>query len=200
MPALVQRTSTMVKQVWKQIERRDPQGNRAEVEFFALYDNGPMSTGKKIEKLFELCRGQYICTVADDDRIADDYLASILAAIEESPGVDVITFDHTYYVNGELVALTKQIPGGPEAEFDKKAEDPCAVHHRLPGPMCPVRRGLAVNFEHANISDGEDSCYKKYVKQWAKTYHRIDKVLYHHLWNTTNKKERDALKGVWHRW
>jgi len=196
MPALAQRhsDSSMVRQLWQQIA---PLGN--EVEFFALMDNGPMSTGAKIQRLFGLCGGAFICLVADDDAVEPDYVSSILDVIKADPAVDAITFDHSYSVNGELTAITKQIPDCEEQQFVKEPGAACEIHHRLPGPLCPVRRDIASGFTHPDKSDGEDSAYKLHLRGKLKNVAHIDRVLYHHLWNSSNKREREVLKERWTR-
>jgi hypothetical protein len=192
MPALFHRldNNKMIGQVLEQIKDLHDQ-----VEFICVIDNGPMPTGTKIGRLMEMSRGAYVCVVADDDEIADDYVSSLLAAIEET-NADVITFDHTYSVNGRLVAITKQIPRCAQKSHHDK--DP-RTDHRLPGPLCPVRRPLALRFDHPPASDKEDLAYKEFLRDIAETYYNIDKVLYHHLWHSGNKKERSRLKVLWKR-
>ena len=194
MPALLHRAerSTMLKQINDQIADRG-----TEVEFFCLLDNGPMSTGAKIQSMFDLCSGRYICLVADDDKIEHDYIETILSVID-AHNVDAITFDHTYQVDGSLLAITKQIPGCSE-RHTKPADSDIEIHERLPGPLCPVKAGLAKEFRHPDASEKEDHAYKLFLRDRIKTHCNIDRILYHHIWSSDNKRERGRLQQIWKR-
>jgi glycosyltransferase involved in cell wall biosynthesis len=196
MPALAQRAerSTMAQQIYEQtVDLGD------EVEFYALVDNGARSTGAKRNALLALCRGDYVCAVDDDDLIADDYIASLLRAIRENHGIDCITFNHTYEVNGNIQAITYQVSGRPQVELPKKPTDDLAVHYRLPGLLCPVRREIATAFQYPDTSHKEDYAYKDYLAEHARTYFNIPHVLYQHRWLRENVAERYRLKRRWGR-
>lgn len=64
------------------------------VQIVSLYDNKRWSVGLKRNHLLKLALGQYITYIDDDDDISDDYIESILQAMETSP--DLITFDVRY--------------------------------------------------------------------------------------------------------
>lgn len=195
MPSLLEREdrSTMYDQIQEQI---DDLGTV--VEFFCLMDNGPMSTGAKVAQLFGLCSGRYICRVDDDDVIEDDYIETLLKAIDQHD-VDLITFDHTYNIDGQLVALTHQIPGCEQKKHPKVKGAPHAVHDRLPGPLCPVRAEIAREFSSPDISEKEDYAYKDFLNGRVETHYNINRVLYHHMWRSSNFQSRAALQWLWSR-
>lgn len=65
-----------------------------EVEIELLSDDGQMTSGTKRNKLMHKTTGEYVTFVDDDDDVADDYIPSLLQAIESKP--DVITFNLKY--------------------------------------------------------------------------------------------------------
>jgi hypothetical protein len=169
-----------------------------EVEFLALLDNGPLSTGAKLRTLYSMCSGRYICGVGDDDSVVHDYVSSLLSAVK-AHDVDLVTFDHTYSVDGTLFALTRQVPGGPEQKIPGTDAAGLETHVRLPGPLCPVRAEIVRAFTVPDASDREDCAYKEYLKTATSTHHGIERVLYHHQWVSHNKRERDGLRETWRR-
>ncbi len=158
-----------------------------------MTDNGRMSTGEKLNLLYSMAGGRYICTVGDDDEIEADYVESLLDAAKKNNGVDVITFHHSYSVNGEHRALTIQRLGTTESQTPGKPE----LHMRLPSPLCPVRADLAKKFQFPHLRDKEDVAYKGWLKQTLRTDFDIPRVIYHHVWLRENKGERLKLDRLW---
>lgn len=66
------------------------QGRSGEVEILVDLDQGTATTGAKRNRLVARASGAYVCHVDDDDLVAPDYVATILAAIDDNPGVDVL--------------------------------------------------------------------------------------------------------------
>ena len=162
------------------------------VEFFELRDNGVMSTGKKLQVLYGLCSGEYICGIGDDDVVEDDYVVTLLDGIRHGP-VDMITFRHSYFVNGEWNAEVVMKPGEDEWQDGD-------THYRLPSPLCPVKRDIVLGFDCPDKSDKEDCAFKDYLRWRAETSYDIPHVLYHHMWSSPdNANERDELRHRWKR-
>lgn len=61
------------------------------VEILSLLDNRVIPLGKKRQMLLDMAQGEYIVFIDDDDKISDDYIQTIILAIYQNPGVDVIT-------------------------------------------------------------------------------------------------------------
>ena len=49
-----------------------------------MFDNKKRSVGEKRQDLLNLAKGQYLVFIDDDDRISDDYISSIIQAMNEN--------------------------------------------------------------------------------------------------------------------
>lgn len=192
MPAHTDRLarSKMYRQIISQVE------GRTGVEFIVLLDNGPMSTGKKMDELYKMARGRYVAGVGDDDIVADDYVGQLVAAIEEHSGVDVISFDHDYYVNGKFRGHTKV-----SAKFVNGYDEETSTFYRRVTPKCAVRNDICKSFTHPHKSDGEDEAFSKFFSEDERTEFRLltEHPLYTHLWDTYNKEWRREQCKKWNR-
>ena len=54
------------------------------MEIIGLFDNKKRSVGEKRQDLLNLAKGQYLVFIDDDDRISDDYISSIIQAMNEN--------------------------------------------------------------------------------------------------------------------
>ena len=68
--------------------REQIQGQPAEL--IVLEDDAGLSIGEKMNHLYRMARGEYVCAFADDDLVREDYVATLLEAIGET---DVVTFN-----------------------------------------------------------------------------------------------------------
>jgi len=55
------------------------------VKVLAYWDNGEADLAAKRQALVEACETDYLCFVDDDDTVTDDYVASVLGALETRP-------------------------------------------------------------------------------------------------------------------
>jgi glycosyltransferase involved in cell wall biosynthesis len=63
-----------------------------DVELLYLLDSKRRTTGAKRNTLLNAARGDYISFIDDDDAVAGDYVARVLDALRQHPGVDVVCF------------------------------------------------------------------------------------------------------------
>ena len=157
-------------------------GDNRDVELIALLDNrNCMSIGEKMNWLVKMARGEYVCTVGDDDQVTDDYVELILRAIDEEPKVDVITFDHAYYQDGEFRARIEEGLGL------KKWESYELQHFtRSPSNKMPMRRELVTDFTYPHQWHGEDWAFARWVHPKLQSQRRIPKTLYRYFYRTDN--------------
>lgn len=79
---------------WKLIVeevQRQATPHAGRVEVIVDVDNGEATSGVKRQRLLRKAQGLYVAYVDDDDRVASDYVSSLLEGISQRP--DVVTFD-----------------------------------------------------------------------------------------------------------
>jgi len=161
-------------------------GSNPEIELLVLYDNGRRTIGAKMNLLVGMAQGDYVCGVADDDWVEADYIKTISGAIHECAGVDVIAFNHEYYVDGEHRATIRESLGLDGYTNDWGRKDLT----RHPSNKCVVRTELARQFTYPDKSDGEDAEFSRWLKLNAQTEHYINRSLYHYTYRGGNKAFR----------
>lgn len=152
-----------------------PEADQQRVEIIVLVDNKQMMLGHKRNTMIDIAQGNYIVFVDDDDRIADDYIAELLAATEK--GTDSIVFTAMVSLDGE--------PAKPcyySKEFKRDYNKPDA-YYRIPNHICCIKRSVSLKSSFPNILYGEDAGYGKVLLPFLKTEYKIDKVLYYYDYN-----------------
>lgn len=182
----------IVGQIRQQADRVNEQAGRPVVEFICVLDNGSISTGDKLNMMYAMSQGAYIAGIGDDDTIAPDYVSSLVRAIKDSPGVDIVSFDHDYFVNGTFNAVTVV-----SKDFRDSQEE--GLHHRRPTPKCAIRAEICRQFNCPSISDKEDQSMSEWLVGRLETEVRVGRVIYHHDWNRENKRWRQQQAKFWGR-
>jgi len=159
-----------------------------QVEHLVLCDNRTRTIGAKRQALVDIARGQYIAFVDDDDDVSDDYISSILAAIET--GADVITFRQRAIYNGQE----------SEVHFGINNRDgpftPGGITLRAPWHVCAWRREVVAGCLFGESNYGEDLVWCQQARRRIRTGHHIDRVLhtYRHDAKTTAAPEPGSCK------
>lgn len=140
------------------------------VEHLMLFDNRARSIGAKRQALVDIARGEYIAFVDDDDDISDDYVSSLLTAIERSP--DVITFRQRAIYNGQE----------SEVHFGLNNQDgpfnPGGITLRAPWHVCAWRRSKIASCQFGESNYGEDAIWCQQARRRIQTGIHIDRVLH----------------------
>lgn len=155
------------------------------VEIIVLLDNKKMMLGHKRNKMVEMAQGKYVVFVDDDDRIADDYIQSLLEGTESD--ADSIVFQAMVSLNGE-----KPKPCYYSKDV-KKDFNLANQYHRIPNHICCVKKEVSLKSSFPNVLYGEDAGYGKVLLPFIKTEHKIDKVLYYYDYNS-NTTETQAWR------
>ncbi len=146
------------------------------VEIIVLSDNKKQMLGRKRNLMIDMSQGKYVVFVDDDDRIAEDYIQSILDATESD--ADSIVFKSEVKLNGEppkLCYYSKDVV---------KDYNTANEYHRIPNHICCVKRSLSLKSSFPNVLYGEDAGYGKVLLPHLKTEHKIDRVLYYYDYNS----------------
>lgn len=162
----------LLNQLFSQRAALSPE-DQQKIEVIVLADTRSRSVGRKRNDLVAIAQGEYVAFVDDDDRVADDYLAQLLGAIQREYA-DVVTFEVAVTVNGSP-AKTARYSIGYQADQDAPNE-----YRRLPNHLCAVRRSLVLQTGFADRTWGEDSDYSKRLKPRLETQTQIGKVLYYY--------------------
>jgi hypothetical protein len=148
----------------------DHKSRMADVEHLWLGDNRQRSIGEKRQALVDIARGQYIAFVDDDDDIADDYVSSLLNAIET--GADVITFRQRAIYNG----LESEVVFG--INNHDQPFTPGGITLRAPWHVCAWKRERVAECVFGFTNYGEDAIWAHQARQRIRTGHHIDRVLH----------------------
>lgn len=169
----------LADRLWKQFE--DQIGDKP-VEVLALYDNMRRTVGRKRQALMEIAQGEYIAFVDDDDRLAPDYVDTLLQAIEEANGADVILFDLERYSDGEFnCTITYDID---KTQLPNKPKTINCIPSHL---MC-FKRSTALKAEWPNANSGEDVVWDRRLLPYLQTQHKIPRALYFYEWVSFDKR------------
>ena len=168
-----------------------------DVEILALVDKGQdspayMSIGEKANTLMGGAKGQYVCFIGDDDKIAPSYLIDIVKVTRDPYGKkrkkhDCITFKCKKTTNGIKPVL--QYFGVENKHYVNMAKGEL----RPPGMITPIRRELAnkIKFdERPKEKDrgiGQTWATNMVNAQLLKSSFHIDKILYY-FWLNTKKR------------
>jgi len=140
------------------------------VEHLTLCDNKRRSIGEKRQSLVDIACGEYIAFVDDDDDITDDYVSSLLNAIET--GADVITFRQRAIYNG----LESEVVFG--INNTDQPFTPGGITLRAPWHVCAWKRERITECVFGFTNYGEDAIWAHQARQQIRTGHHIDRVLH----------------------
>jgi glycosyltransferase involved in cell wall biosynthesis len=149
------------------------------VEILWLGDNKQMTVGEKRNKLLSLAKGEYICYVDDDDWVSDDYVESILKAVETNP--DAVCFE-CRYTNAET-SVNNHVYFA-RRNFNKD-DTVVGIRYRMVNHLNPVKRTIAqkIGFEERNFSEDTDYAIRLWNSRLMNTDVTIPRILYHYQFN-----------------
>lgn len=154
-----------------------------DVEVLTLMDNKVLSIGDKRNKLLEICSGEYLAFLDDDDWISDDYINSLNRVINDnsflSKPIDLLCFRQHCTVNGKEFEVDFDLRN-PHEPMSYDANGKCINIKRPPYHMCAWRSEIAKSEKFKPCSYGEDIdwCIRLYPK--IKSQYKIDKILHYY--------------------
>jgi glycosyltransferase involved in cell wall biosynthesis len=159
------------------------------VEIIGLFDNKKRSIGEKRQDLLNLAKGQYLVFIDDDDRISDDYISSVIQAMNENPNTDCIVFDCICCI--ENSSLKKLCKYGVEFEYGDINNG--TEWRGKPAHTMVYKSSIAKSHIFSNIRNGEDMDWVKRAWVDIKIQTRIDKILYYYDANYKTTSETAGL-------
>jgi GT2 family glycosyltransferase len=148
------------------------------VEILIDEDGGEASVGSKRQRLLELAKGEMVVHIDSDDWVSDDYIESILLAIESKP--DVIGFEGYMTHDGERrenFKISKDLLYITIKDGYGKNE-----YLRFNNHLSPIKRDIALKIGFKDMKFAEDYDYALRLKESGliKTEVYIPKDLYHY--------------------
>ena len=143
------------------------------VEIIALLDNRKSTIGRKRNAATSIARGDYVVFVDDDDDVAEDYVDSLLDAIDRGDQADCIVFDAWVTWNGNAGKLCRY---GIEYEDEDRAD----AYYRQPNHICCFRTEVARRVPYEDVSWHEDFHWAKAIRPHLHKQVRVERVLYHY--------------------
>lgn len=164
---------TRIESLSELLKKLSPQLTN-EVEVVILTDNKKISLWSKRNELVKLSHWEYIIMLDDDDDISDDYISSLLEAIEY--WTDVICYKCKCSVNWQpykLVNFWKDL-----IDWHTQRE-----YFRKPNHLMCYRRDIILQVKWQDITYWEDFAFAQDINPLIKTEYQIDKVIYYYNYN-----------------
>ena len=175
--SLLERRSDFLNSLLQNLEKQTY--GKSNVEIIVISDNASRKIGRKRNDAISMARGEYVCFIDDDDKVADDYVDLILKEIYDWRP-DVVVFDAIITTNGENPKLVKY---GREFDYCEKDE----AYYRLPNHLM-VHRKSNIKENFLDVATGEDDEWASRMLDRIVTQQRIEKPLYFYDYRTTTKK------------
>jgi glycosyltransferase involved in cell wall biosynthesis len=186
MASVSSRLATKMPRVFLDLER---QAKGKDVEVLVLLDDRKRSIGKKRNALVSIAQGEFVSFVDDDDRVAPDYVDSILEKIDEGRDIlqpDVVVFD--VWVSGyhERSGLSDRLCS---YDIDHEHQTLFDRYQRKPNHLMAWRTALVKQVPFCDSSSGEDTDWAHRIYQIFEKrlrQERIPKVLYSYDFDTND--------------
>jgi glycosyltransferase involved in cell wall biosynthesis len=160
-----------MKQILKQTEKY------CNIEILSLFDNKKRNIGEKRQNMLDLAQGEYLVFIDDDDRLSDDYIDSIMKALNDNPNTDCVVFDCICCVNNSDVK--KLCKYGIEFEIAGDINNGTEWRGK-PAHTMIYKSNIAKKHSYNSLTYGEDVDWVKRACVDIKEQTRIDKVLYYY--------------------
>ncbi len=177
-------------------------GDRKDVEILALFDNHCRWSGRKRENLLNMAQGTHAVSFDDDDRIADDYISSVMGALNQNPDTDCIVYD--------ILCTINKVTPGILCLYDKDFDGPRylekASKHGWGGPpthnmVYKVSNVINIPWGRDNPKDdwkfAYDAVWAKRAASTIKNQIRINKTLYFYDKDMTKRQEVSTYLDKW---
>lgn len=175
-PSVPERMDSCLKKLMSKV---NSQIGNLNVEHLVFLDNRKRSIGLKRDTLVKMAKGKYMAFVDDDDDISEDYVSSLVEAINDSQGVDVITFKQKCLVNdNEPSTIIFSLKHSTNEDYF-----PGGDIKRIPFHMCAWKSELAQNYNFNDSNYGEDWFWIEQLIKVAKTEYHIDKILHTYIYS-----------------
>lgn len=145
--------------------------DQRKVEIIVFSDTKSFVLGKKRDMLYKLSQGEYTVQLDDDDRVAEDYIETILDALKSKP--DVVSYDMQVRIKDSLKRTRVSIKN--KDNINTREE-----YLRIPSYQMVIKTALARKVGAIDKTFGEDTEFSKALLPLLKTEHKIDRIMYYY--------------------
>lgn len=169
-----------------------PQLDRYEgrVRVVGRHNNGSPPLPKIRQQMIEGAGSEYVSFVDDDDIVSQDYVSSIMDALDQRP--DYVGFQVQCYSDGAPIGVAYH-----SLEYKRWRNSPGRFERDI-SHLNPIRRSLALkaNFTRARAGRAEDRVWADQLRRSRalRTQVVIPSILYHYLYST------NGSEGLGSRW
>ncbi len=153
------------------------------MEVIVLTDNKRRHLGAKRNLMMQMAQGDYLCHIDDDEMLAPDFFATLASELQH--GVDLVHYDAGVSFNGSPEFRVTTILG---AKLEQPQHLPGGRYSdivRPPWHWNCWRTDFARRFKFPEHYDGaEDWAWLKQSLAEVKTARRVDRVLFHHRYDS----------------
>lgn len=152
-------------------------GHEKRCNILTYCDDRKLSIGAKRNRLMAMASGEYVAFIDDDDRVAPDYIDTVLEAITETQP-DVVG----------LIGIISQPDGQGRRGYKRffhtirnsRYFENDEGYQRPPNHLNPMRRDVASRFEFMDSSFGEDTDWAMRVARSGllRTEYMVERPLY----------------------
>lgn len=149
-----------------------PGDKRYDVEIVYSVGDKSVSVGKRRNELVDLAKGEYICFIDDDDRIADNYIELVMAGIATNP--DCCSLNGIITTDGK-----DPKPFIHSIDYNEFFERD-GVYYRCPNHLNTIRTELARQCPFPDWQRSEDSnfAFQLRDKRLLKKEYKIPETIY----------------------
>lgn len=149
-------------------------GAQAEVQVIGLFDSKSMTIGDKRNALLDSADGEYMSFVDDDDMVHPGYVSTILDAIKQNPGVDLISFD----IERQAIGTPNLLCRHSTSEVGDGHEAPDGSWVSPPNHIMVWKTSIARKVEFPLKNWREDYEWSREALKYVVEDFNIDRVLY----------------------
>lgn len=176
-PTVPGRFDAYLPRILKQFNDQIDRLGTKEVELLVLYDNKIRSIGEKRNAMLSLAQGEFVVFIDDDDRVADDYLETILKVIETHPDADCIVYECLCTISEGGPVIERLCRYG--VEFDYWTSPDGKSWTGLPAHTMVYSSSIAKGHKYADMGQGEDVDWvKRACKDIKKQVRLNNKIMY----------------------
>jgi len=170
------------------VERLVDQSKDKPAEILCLIDNKRRSIGAKRNALLDMANGKFIAFIDDDDMVTTDYIDTLLEAIKSNPDADCIIFDILIHGYGKpkMCRYDKDSGYGYDAANER--------FRRWPNHLMCYKIGLARKHRFRD-QRGEDDIWAHFASKDIVRQVRIDRILYHYLYDPNKSEGQEGYSG-----
>jgi hypothetical protein len=158
--------------------------NDPRLEVLSLVDNRRLKLGAKRNILTAAATGSYLLHLDDDDALEPGFLDTLATTLT---GEDVVGFDADSSFNGGPPFRVTTSLHGPNTQPRPLGDNRYSDVTRTYWHWCAWRTDFARGFQFPEDKNwAEDGVWLERILPAVKTHRKVDAVLFHHRWSSTD--------------